>query len=142
MGPQNPPNPLPEASKKTSWKKTQTNIRKESKSESLDLSKPCEGSPKSRISCFRKRYRNGPPKASIWETFWPPKSSKSRPGRVPKNLSKKGTQKVRARLQKGTLTWGEYLILGPLFGPLGDHLGTQAPLISILTHFLQKCLQQ
>ena len=107
MGPQNPPNPSPEVSKKTSRKKTPKSVRKVSKSGALDLAKPGEGSRKSMFSCFLKRSRNGAPKGSLFEAFRAPKSLKSRSERLPKKLSKKGLRKVRARLQKGTLTRGE-----------------------------------
>ena len=99
--PQNHQNPSPEASQKASWKKSRKSVEKVSKSDPLDLPKPGEGSQKSHFSGFRKRFPNGPPKASLLEAFWAPKSAKSRSGRVPEKTSKIGAPNDRSRVQKG-----------------------------------------
>ena len=86
----------------------------------LDLSKLCEGSPKSHFSRFRKMSQNEPPKASILEAFWAPKSAKSRSGRVPEKHQKKYASNDRSGSQKGPQKgwfycrqWGTFFKIAP-----------------------------
>ena len=130
-GRQSPQNSYPEASRNRSWKKNRNGSGKLSKSGTLDLPKPCEGSRKSRFSCFRKRSQNGSPEASLLEPFWVPKSSQTRSRRVPENPRKKCPGPGGPGVEKGYPKWDYFLI------PLGYVL---AILALFTTHRLHRRL--
>ena len=95
-------NVVPRASQKAARKHVRKSFRKGSHFDCPDLPKPWKGHQKSRFSGFQQKYQKRPPKASVLEAFWAPKSYKTVSRRVPENHRKNKRPKVGPRVEKGS----------------------------------------
>ena len=138
-------------------KRHQKNIRKGSHFDRLDLPKPWKGNQKSRFAGFQQRCQKRPPKASVLEAFWAPKSEKTLSGRVPGNHREHECPKIGPRVEKGSQNgrfflqfWCLFrgLLLGEPLGPLQDGFGgIWAPFLTDFRHCFRRipnalCLMQ